>query len=137
MTSDTLMTYVLSLLLKKVVVPADFHDKTDAIKEMLKDDVSGLVDSLTDFAVDTASVDFNIETDNDEFNKILHTWLEEINIDYDGKIPSGLKALSKEYFKERWKGASFPVLKIGGWKRKKGIQVQNGKIYWLSIHQQI
>jgi cation transport regulator len=123
MTTDTLMTYVLSLLLKKVVVPADFHDKADAIKEMLKDDVSGLVDSLTDFAVETASVDFNVETDNDEFNKILNTWLEEINIDYNGKIPSGLKPLAKEYFKERWKGASFPVLKVGGWESKKGVKV--------------
>ena len=106
---------ILAFMSKKIVVPTSFHNQAKAIKEMLSDDVSGIVDSLTDFAVDTATVDFHIETDNDQLTKIYNTWLNSLNAEYKGKIPSGIKPLAKEYFKERWKGASFPVLKIAKW----------------------
>ncbi len=113
--SGTLISYVMGLLLKKIVVPANYHDRVKVVKSMQEDDISGLVDSLTDFAVDSATVDFNIETDNSEFSKILKKWLDTVNIAYNGKIPSGIKALAKEYFRERWKYSSFPVLKIAKW----------------------
>ena len=113
--SGTLISYVLGMLLKKIIVPFGFHDRVKVIKAMQEDDVSGLVDSLTDFSVDSANVDFSIETNNPEFSKILRKWLNTINSAYRGKIPSGLKPLAKEYFKERWKYSSFPVLKIVKW----------------------
>jgi len=36
-------------------------------------------------------------------------------------VPPGINALSREYYKERWKGSSFPVLKLTGWKEKNGL----------------
>ena len=123
MGSGILMNQVLSLLLKKVVVPGNYHDRVIAVNEMLNDDVSGLVDSLTDFAVNTACVDFAVETDNEAFTTILKKWLDTINSEYRGKIPSGLRPLAKEYFKERWKSSSFPVLKISEWGTIKGVTV--------------
>lgn len=113
--NQVLFSNLLGLLMSKVIVPSDFHGRVDAVKKMLDDDISGLVDSLTDFAVDTASVDFNIETNNSNLTEALNTWLDTVNIDFDGKIPCGLKALSKEYFKERWKYSSFPVLQVSKW----------------------
>lgn len=138
MDSGLLMNYVLSLMMKKVIVPSGFHQQAQAIDTMLSDDVSGLVDSLTDFAVETADVEFNIETKNVEFTKLLKQWLTEINKAYRGKIPSGIKALAKEYFKERWKGASFPVLKIGKWEAINGLMLPS-KLFFVdggSIHAQ-
>jgi len=49
--SNLLINYVLSLLLKKIVVPSDYHNQVEAVREMQSDDVSGLVDSLTDFQI--------------------------------------------------------------------------------------
>ncbi|KKL22648.1 hypothetical protein LCGC14_2433350, partial [marine sediment metagenome] len=112
---NLLTNYVLSLLLKKVIVPTDFHAQCEAVKEMASDDVSGLVDSLTSFQVNSASVDFTIETSNDAYTKILKKWLDLINKDYRGKIPSGIQFLAEQYFRERWQGSSFPVLKIIEW----------------------
>jgi cation transport regulator ChaB len=114
-THGILLNHILSLMIKRIIVPGDFHGRVKAVKEMLQDDVTGLVDSLTDFAVETAAVDYNIETNNDELTSALKKWLEQINRDFRGKIPSGIKPLAEEYFKERWKYSSFPVLKISGW----------------------
>ncbi|MHA1787858.1 MAG: ChaB family protein [Candidatus Helarchaeota archaeon] len=114
------INYLLSMLLKKITVPGDYHSQVKVVKEMLADDVSGLVDSLTDFAVNSASVDFKIETSNDNFTKILKHWVDTINLEYN-QIPTGLSPLAKEYFKERWKGSSFPILKIGGWTAKNNV----------------
>jgi len=112
-----------SLLLKKIVVPINYHERVAAVKSMLTDDVSGLVDSLTDFSVQTASVDFGVETDNPELTKILKKWLDNINSPYKGQIPRGIKPLAEEYFKERWKSSSFPILKITKWEIMDGINV--------------
>ena len=118
MSQDThgiLLNHLLAFMVKKIIVPGDFHGQVMAVKEMLGNDISGLVDSLTDFAVETATVDFNVETSNDELTTALKGWLQRVNIDFRGKLPCGIKPLAKEYFKERWKHSSFPVLKISKW----------------------
>jgi len=129
------INYILSFLMKRITVPSDFHNQVQEINTMLKDDVSGLIDSLTDFAVNSATVDYNIVTPNDNLNKIFQKWLDSVNTEYDGQIPIGIKNLAKEYFKERWKGGSFPVLKMK-WDRFDGLQlptsmffVDGGSIY--------
>ena len=119
--SNLLINYVLSLLLKKIVVPSDYHNQVEAVREMQSDDVSGLVDSLTDFQINSASVDFSIETPNAEYTRILKKWLDTINKDYRGKLPSGIQFIAEQYFRERWKYSSFPVLKIMEWKTMNGL----------------
>lgn len=109
------MNYLLSALYRKVIVPNDFHTQAIAIREIMRNDISGLVDSITDFKVSSAAVSYHIKTGNDNLNKILDDWMHSINIAYNGKLPSGIKSLATEYFKERWKGASFPILKIIEW----------------------
>ena len=125
-----MINWLLSTLLGKVEIPGKFQDQAKAIDAMLKDDQSGIVDSLTDFAIQSANVDFSIESDNPELSKILKTWLEEVNSVYRGKIPSGINSLAKEYFTERWKGASFPVLKISKWDEVNGILLPT-KMYFV------
>ncbi len=133
---NALFSNILGMLIRKIIVPSEFHEQAEVIKDMLKDDVTGLIDSLTDFAVDSATVDFTIETDNENFSKTLKIWLDEINSGYKGQIPSGIRPLAKEYFKERWKASSFPVLKITDWKNINGIRVPS-KMFFVdgaSIH---
>jgi len=135
--SGMFVNFVLSMLLRKIVVPSGFHDQVKAVKEMQVDDVSGLVDSLTDFLVNTANVDFTVETDNVKFTEILRKWLDTINIAYNGQIPSGIKPLAKEYFKERWKYSSLPILKISEWTAIEGGIIVPSKMFFVdgeSIH---
>ncbi|HED05975.1 MAG TPA: hypothetical protein ENI61_04760 [Ignavibacteria bacterium] len=99
----------------RVTVPTDFHGQAKVIKKMLSDDITGMIDSLTDFSVEAASVNYSIEIENKKLAKVFNTWLLDINKGYNGRVPSGIGALATEYFKERWKGASFPVLKIAKW----------------------
>src|SRR3989304_191693 len=119
MDTSFLANALFSLLLKKIVVPQEYKAQCKGIQVMLQDDVTGLIDVLTDFAVASAKVDFSIETDSAKFNDICKEWLDTINIDV-GTVPIGIKALAEEYFKERWKGSSFAVLQIAGWEKFEG-----------------
>ncbi len=120
---------IFSMLLNKTTVPSQFKEKSKAVKSIFENDVSGLVASLTDFAVNTAAVNYNINTDNSELNIKLNNWLSDINREYV-QIPSGIKELAKEYFKERWQGASFPVLKIAEWTDFNGLKLPT-KMFFL------
>lgn len=111
------LNYILSSLMKKIIVPTGFHAQVKEVKLMLENDVTGLIDVLTDFAVQSASVHYGIETNSDGLNGILKKWLAKINIEYLGKIMPGIDEVSEEYYKERWKASSFPVLKLGNWQR--------------------
>ena len=121
--SGIFANFALSMFLQKIVVPSDFHDQCAVVNTMLANDVTGLIDSLTDFAVESANVNFSVETTNEVFTKKLNYWLDNINKDYNGLIPRGINAVAKEYFQERWKSSSFPILKILEWKRWEGIVV--------------
>jgi len=114
--SGMMLQWMLGLLNRKIIVPTDFHEQCQCVRNMLKDDVTGLVDVLTDFAVHSATVDFTIETNYDKLNELFHVWSLELNQAYP-TLPIGLKALAQEYFKERWQGSSFPVLKIAEWSK--------------------
>ena len=122
-TDPNVLNLIISSLLKKIIVPTIYQERVKAVKTMLEDDMSGLVDSLTDFAVDSASVNFTVETDNEKVTQILKKWLEKVNAGYNGQIPRGIDALAEEYFKERWKSSSFPILKITKWENIDGLSV--------------
>jgi len=123
MDTELFLNYILASLAKKISVPTDFHGQVSSIKLMLENDVTGLIDVLTDFSVESASVNYGIETNSDGLNAILKKWLKTVNIEYLGKIMPGIDAVAEEYYKERWKASSFPVLKLGKWERIDGIRL--------------
>jgi len=96
---------------EQIPVPTDFHEQVAQIRILLRSDTSGLVNSLLDFAIDAALVDYSVETDNTNLTKVLNSWLGNINQTLRGKIPTGVNALAKEYYRERWKGSSLLVLR--------------------------
>ena len=117
-----ILNYVLSLLLRKIVVPADYHNQVEVVHSMFRNDMTGLVDVLTDFAVQSANVNYRIEAENQQLNDVLNEWLQTVNVTY-GTIPMGIKALAKEYLIERWKSSSFCVLQIAHWKKDEKTQL--------------
>jgi hypothetical protein len=130
--NNLMLSQLMSVLMKKIIVPTGFHDQCLVIKEMLRDDVCGIVDSLTDFLVQSASVDFSIETQNEKLNELFQDWLDGINKDYSGLVPRSINELAKEYYKERWKGSSFPILKISKWDKVKGTNlIMPTKMYFV------
>ena len=93
-------------------VPKDFHQRAEKINELLDDDRTGIVSTVHEFMVGSATVDFNIVTENSTLTNILTDWANnQVNKDINIDIPSGLRELSGQYFRERW-SSSFIALKI-------------------------
>lgn len=97
---------------ESIKIPNDFHDKVSYIQKALNDDVSGLVNTILDFCINSALVDYKIETSNAKLTQLLTDWLQNINSDIRGTgIEVGINGLAKQYFIERWKNSSLCVLR--------------------------
>jgi len=131
---------LLNLLSKDVITtPTEYAEQVVSIKKLLQEDVSGIANTLLDFAVDCGNVKYSLGSPSKEFSDFLNMWLKNINIELLGEIPIGINALAKEYFRERWKGSSFLILRTL-WEKKgkyeiptkmwfvdgKDIEVKNG-----------
>jgi cation transport regulator ChaB len=95
----------------EITIPSSFTEQVKAVKEVLASDISGLVNSVLDFSINCASVDFTIESNNKSLTDFINSWFKKINYSLIGKIPTGIKALSKENYKERWKNSSLLLLR--------------------------
>lgn len=109
-----------------ITIPPNYRDMVIDTKKMLDNDCSGIVSSLLDFMVSCANVDYMIETTNEKLVEVFNEWLETMNISYQSdnvhNIPIGVGALAKEYFRERWRGSSFLLLRTL-WEKKQGFYV--------------
>jgi len=122
---------MLSGIGEKTYVPLDFHERAAVIKRISESDSSGLVNTLGNFQVDCATVDIKINTGSVALDSALNNdWLANINKQYRGYgIERGVKGLEKEYYKERWLGASFPILKIVDWEEINGFNLPTGLLF--------
>ncbi len=101
----------------KISVPSDFKGQCAKVKSMLNDDITGIVNTITGYAVNSASeAILKIECDNPTLEDLLNQWLSMINVNIDG-VPTGLQALAKEYYKERWQGSSLCLMKVSNWQK--------------------
>jgi hypothetical protein len=93
-------------------VPTDFHNQVHAIDRLLRNDKTGLVTTTLDYMENSANVDMKIETQNKNLDGALYSWQNVLlNKDVAKDIPRGLRALSTEYYRERWR-SSFIVLRM-------------------------
>ena len=99
-----------------IKVPADFHSRCSYIQRMIDNDNSAIVNTVLDYAINSASeTSYKIESDEEGLEELLNLWLDQVNVNING-VPFGLQQLSKEYFRERWAGSSLCLMRVGGWK---------------------
>lgn len=114
---------------EQITVPLQFDHQMSEIKKLMVSDTSGMVNSLLDFSINTAIVEFSILTSNASLTEKLNRWIKNINASLRGRVPTGIKALAKENFKERWKGGSFLLLRTQ-WEEVDGLQLPT-KLWFL------
>jgi hypothetical protein len=109
----------------EISIPTDYHGQCASVQNMLGNDISGIINSVLDYSINASSeANYRIECSEPTLQKLLNLWLDEINIEITG-IPTGLQPLAKEYFKERWSGSSFCILRAKDWQK---ISVDNVSI---------
>jgi len=100
----------------EISVSDDFHDRCGYVAEIMDNDVTGIVGSVIDYSINSASeAKFRVECSEESLEELLNLWLEQININING-VPTGLQELAKEYYKERWAGSSLCLLRVDKWK---------------------
>jgi len=96
----------------KIEIPGQFSERVKEIDLLLDNDYTSIVKTVYDFMVATATVPFTFVTDNQNLTNILQNWADnELNRNINIDIPKGLKELSSQYYRERWR-SSFIVLNI-------------------------
>ena len=102
-----------------IEISSDFHTRCNDINKMLDNDVTGVINTVLDYSINSASeTKYRIECPDDATEDILNEWLNKININING-VPSGIQELSKEYFRERWQGSSLCLMRVTGWEEIK------------------
>ena len=100
-----------------IKVPTEFHERCSAISKLVDQDVSGIANTILGYGINAASeAKYKIECTDETLQKLLNIWLDKVNLEIPG-IPTGLQELSKEYFKERWLGSSFCILRMKNWEK--------------------
>lgn len=100
----------------EISVSDDFHDRCGYVAEIMDNDVTGIVSTVIDYSINSASeAKFRVECSEESLEDLLNLWLEQININING-VPTGLQELAKEYYKERWAGSSLCLLRVDKWK---------------------
>ncbi len=89
-----------------IAVKKKFSDQVDQVDDILANDKTGIVSTIYDFMVHSATVPMKIETKNETLDTLLLEWQKKmLNADVNLDIPSGLRALSVENYKERWRSS--------------------------------
>jgi cation transport regulator ChaB len=97
---------------KRIVVPATYRGRMEEIYKLFDNDYTGIVSTIIDFMVGTGTVPMNFITDNENLTKSLNDWsIHKLNKDINLDIPKGLKALTTQYMRERFR-SSFICLNI-------------------------
>jgi hypothetical protein len=113
----------------RIKVPKDFSGRMEKIIELLDNDYTGMVATVIEFMITTGSVPMNFITDNSKLTKTLQDWsTHKLNANISSDIPKGLKSLTAQYLRERYK-SSLIVLNIV-WEEIDGL-ILPGKM-WLS-----
>ena len=98
-----------------IKVATKFPEQVKQIDRLYSNDKTGLVSTIIDYKIHASTVDFKIETKNETLNEALQKWQKtvlnrKVNID----IPGGLRALSVENFRERWRSSLLALKVIWG-----------------------
>lgn len=115
MLSITEIWQYLKNLRVNIQVKRTFPAQVKQVDTLLENDKTGIVSTIYDFMVHSATVPMKIETKNESLNKFLQIWQKQLlNRDVNIDIPGGLRALSVENYKERWRSSLLALKVIWG-----------------------
>jgi cation transport regulator ChaB len=93
-------------LRSNIKVACGFSNQVTQVDTILDNDKTGMVSPIYNFMVQAATVPMKIETGNETLNEVLHIWQTKVlNRNTNIAIQSGLRALSTENFRERWRSS--------------------------------
>jgi len=96
----------------KLSVKPDFHSQVAQIDTLLANDKTGIVNTILEFMISSATVPFSFVTNTKKTTATLNNWAKnELNKNVAIDIPVGLLELSGQYYRERLR-SSFLVLNI-------------------------
>ena len=99
-----------------ISIPTDYHSQCSSVKDMLANDMTGTINTVVDYAINSAAQTiYAVESSDETIEELLNQWLSQINLMVNG-IPTGIHELTKEYYKERWGGSSLCLLRVSNWK---------------------
>jgi hypothetical protein len=90
---------------------SNFHGQVKLVRKVLKNDKTGMINTILDFMIQSACTDIKFQTDNSTLTKRYENWKNNVNAKIAMDIPRGFRSLSEQYFRERWT-TSFIVLNI-------------------------
>jgi len=108
-----------------IFVPISYHSRMAKVKLLRSHDKTGIVNTVLDFMIHSATVPVKIETENKNLDKFLKQWQTSLlnkNISID--IPRGLREVTTEYHRERLY-SSFIALNVK-WDK---VRLPDGSIY--------
>jgi cation transport regulator len=100
----------------KIVVSKEFHKQVEQIDLLLSNDKTGIVSTIVEFMIQSATTNFQFESGNDTLDAILKGWTNQLNLGISQDIPTGLRPLTQQYLRERWR-SSFIALNVN-WEKK-------------------
>jgi len=96
----------LKKLRANIKVASGFGNQVTQVDTILDNDKTGMVTPIYNFMVQAATVPMKIETGNETLNEVLQVWQTKVlNRNTNVAMQSGLRALSTENFRERWRSS--------------------------------
>jgi len=120
MTFSDFMGLLSQLSLEAITPPTTFSEQVKASRDLLKNDISGFVKPLVDFAITAATrVNFSISTENDTLDDLFNKILKELNSDFVGKVNLGLDPIKRDFFRSWWESGLCVIKTI--WNEEDGL----------------
>ena len=90
-----------------------FAQKVDACRQLLSNDTSGYIYSIIKFAINAAvKTPFKIFTGTPSLDDTLHRALNNLNLQYVGKLNVGINPIKRDFFKSYWESGLVAVKTI-------------------------
>lgn len=119
----------------QISVAQDFHGQMAQVNTLLKNDQTALISTILDFMIQSATVDFGFDAQNDSLNRLLLDWKKNVNKNVNIDIPKGLRNFEEQLIRERLKSSMIAVKirwgKMGGFKMPVKMWVMDGASIWV------
>lgn len=101
-------------------IPDNYRQKMTMVNEIRSCDYTGIINTVLEFMIKSASVDFSFQCTDATLRKKLNNWQNTVNANFAIDMQRGLKSITAQYMRERWY-SSFIGIQIS-WEKIDGIE---------------